>query len=332
MIYIVIFISFLPFLTYLAIVIRRGIKMNRRLQNLEEHQKELQQLNRILKIEKEELERKQAIQDKQLERYKLSNEQKQEILDKYTERQLDFHLIKFGRIPAWGSPAYSITVDALGNVLYQGKEAVRLIGFYQWKIYRKRIKNINSIINKSNFFKIKGNEFYSEIEDVSGVVIEIYLKNGFHRKVQYDHGAEFPTDLSFLERKLDMILGTKKLWLFWAQNVVKLSIRRGLNYRCTFEVNKGIYYRILEQEFYSRQYTEEWESINKILKIYENLWYEDTAESYNHHPADTIWIEIESGFRFLISAHKHPEPYLGISKVVENFGETLQKSVKRKGG
>ena len=330
MIYIVIFISFLPFLTYLAIVIRREIKMNKKLRILEENQKELQQINRILKIEKEELEHKQSIQDKELQRYRLSNKQKQEILDKYTERQLDFHLIKFGRTPAWGSPSYSITVDALGNVLYHGKEAVRLTGFYQWKIYRKRIKNINSIIKKSNFFKIKGNEFLSEIDQVSGVIIEIYLKNGFHRKVHFDHAAGFPSDLSFLERKLDNILGTKKLWLFWAQKTVKLSIRRGLNYRCTFEINKGIYYRILEQEFYSDQYTDGWKSIDNILKKYEKLWYEDTYDSFNNHPIDTIWVEIESGFRFLISSFKHPEAYKEIAKLTEDFGERLQKSVKKK--
>jgi len=315
----------LPFMIIFAIIVRKSSLIQQQLQKLEKQQKKLLQVNTLLELEKDELLEKQDLLDKQLTSYIESNADKQEVLDKYTERQLEFHIIKFGRTAAWGSPAYSVSVDALGNVLYHGKEAVRMIGFFQWKIYRKRIKNINSVIKKSQFFKIKGNKFESEIKDISGVVIEIYLKNGIHKKIKYDHASDYPIDLGFLERKLDIILETKKLWLYWSQNAVKFSIKRGLNYRATFAVNEGVLYTILGQDYFSEEYFHEWKEINDLLLKHEALWTKETSESFKNHPRDSVWVEIETGFRFIISPHKHPDIYNEFAQIVEEFGTYLQQ-------
>ncbi|BDS11300.1 DUF6438 domain-containing protein [Aureispira anguillae] len=319
--------AFLPFVIIFVIVIRKSARIQQKVQELEEQQKELRAINSLLEIEKGDLLKKQAVLDKELASAIQDNASQQEKLNQYAARQQEFHIIKFGRISAWGSPAYSISVDALGNVLYHGKEAVRMIGFFQWKIYRKRINNINHIIKKSDFFKIEEDEFKSTLENISAVVIEIYLKNGLHKKISYDHAAQYPMGLGFLERKLDLILGTQKLWLFWGQNVVQFSIKRGLNYQVSFIVNQGLLYTILGQEYFSDWYINGWKDINDLVLKYETSLIEETHYSYQKHPRDTIWVELETGFRFLISPNKQPEFYQEFALLVELHGKELQTKV-----
>lgn len=322
--FVVLVCTFIPFVIIFVIIIKRSTRIQEQLKQMEEEQKELRAINSLLAIEKKELLQKQEKLDQELSIAIQNNLNKQEKLDEYAARQQEFHIIKFGRIPAWGSPAYSISVDALGNVLYHGKEAVRMVGFYQWKIYRKRINNINNIIRKADFFSIKENRFDSAIENISGVVIEIYLKNGLHKKIQYDHAANYPMGLGFLERKLDLILGTQKLWLYWGQNVVHFSIKRGLNYRVSFIVHQGVLYTILGQEYFSDFYIDGWMEINDLMLKYETEFTEETNHSYQKHPRDSIWVELETGFRFLITPHKHPEIYKAFVGIVEDYGNELQ--------
>lgn len=316
---------FCPFVIIFIIVLKKSVRIQEQIQQLEVKQQELLEANSLLAIEKEDLLKRQGDLDKELAEAIAHNAQKQQKLDEYAARQLEFHIIKFGRISAWGSPAYSISVDALGNVLYQGKTAVRKIGFYQWRIFRKRIQNINHVIKKSRFFEIEGNEFKSNIESISGVVIEIYLKNGLHKKIHYDHAANYPIDLGFLERKLDVILGTKKLWLYWAQNAVQISAKLGTYYKVSFLANQGIVYSISGQDYFSDEYLAEWPEINKVLVKYEALWSEPTRESSRNHPVDSIWVELETGFRFLITLHKHREAYTALAKVIEAYGGYLKQ-------
>lgn len=322
--FIVVAVTLCPFVIIFGIIIRKSIRIQEKLEQLEEERKELEDLNSLLKIEKVELLQKQALLDKELSLAIESNAQQKEVIDLYAARQTEFHIIKFGRIPAWGSPDYSISVDALGNVLFHGKEAVRLIGFFQWKIYRKRIHNLNNIIKKSGFFEIKESSFKSPIENISGVVIEIYLKNGFHKKVSYDHAANYPIDLGFLERKLDLILGTQKLWLYWGQNIVQFSIKRGLNYKVSFILNQGLLYTILGEEYFSALYDNGWDTLDRLVVEHESLFSEATNYSYQRHPRDSIWVELETGFRFLILPNKHKVLYRRFVKIVEDYGNELQ--------
>lgn len=314
----------LPFMIIFGIIIRKSTRIQEKLKQSEEERKELEDLNSLLKLEKAELLEKQAQLDQELNLSIKNNAQQKEVIDLYAARQTEFHIIKFGRHPAWGSPSYNISVDALGNVLFHGKESVRLIGFFQWKIYRKRIHNLNHIIKKSGFFDLKEPSFKSSMDTVSSVVIEIYLKNGFHKKVTYDHAANYPIDLGFLERKLDLILGTQKLWLYWDQNVVQFSIKRGLNYKVSFILNQGLLYTVLGEEYFSDAYPDGWKTLNELVLEYENLFTEATNYSYQRHPRDTIWVELETGFRFLILPNKHQELYQRFVKIVEDYGNELQ--------
>jgi hypothetical protein len=313
-----------PFMIIFGIIIHKSVRIQEKLKRSEEERKELEDLNSLLKIEKAELLQKQAELDQELSLAIENNTQQKEVIDLYAARQTEFHIIKFGRIPAWGSPSYNISIDALGNVLFNGKEAVRLIGFFQWKIYRKRIHNLNHIIKKSGFFDIKEPSFKSSIDHISGVVIEIYLKNGFHKKVTYDHASNYPIDLGFLERKLDLILGTQKLWLYWDQNVVQFSIKRGLNYKVSFILNQGLLYTILGEEYFSDTHIDGWEALNQLVVKHENLFSEATNYSYQRHPRDSIWVELQTGFRFLILPSKHQKIYNQFVKIVEDYGNELQ--------
>lgn len=322
MIYIIILLSFSFFITIFLVILRKSASIQGRLNELEEQQKELVEIDSMLKIEKEDLYKKQAKLDKELA---VAVEKKDNTQHTESEDFPEFHLIKFSRLSAWGSPEYDISVDATGHILYNGKKAMRRIGSFEWKIYRKRLKNINSIIHKSEFFQIEEQAFKSELQDISKVVIEIFLKDGRYKKIDYDHASNYPMNLGFLERKLDVILGTQKLWLYWGQNAVQFSVKRGLNYKVIYVVNQGVLYTILGQEFFSQENIYEWKEINDILLKYENLWTDETTESLRNHPRDTVWVELETGFRFIISPHKHPQAYKEFVKVVEVFGEKLQK-------
>lgn len=322
MVYLSIFLAISFFTIAFAVIVRKTASIQGKLEELEEQQKELLEINSMLEIEKDDLYKKQEKLDKELARA-VENKNKEALLE---EAHLpEFHIIKFTRLSAWGSPEYTISVDSLGHVLYDGKKAMRLIGSYEWKIYRKRLKNINSIIQKSEFFQIPEQEFKSELEDISRVSIEIFLKNGAHKKIEYDHAANYPMNLGFLERKLDVVLGTQKIWLYWGQNAVQFSVKRGLNYKVIYVVNQGVLYTILGQEFYSQEHISEWKEINDILLKYETSWTSETKESLRNHPRDTVWVELETGFRFLISPHKHPQAYQEFVQVVEDFGMRLQK-------
>lgn len=316
--------AFLPFVIIFGIVIKRSVRTQERLKQLEERQQELRAINSLLAIEKEELLQKQAVLDKELMLAIENNANQQEKLNQYAARQQEFHVIKFTRLSAWGSPAYSISVDALGNILFHGQTAVRKIGFFQWKIYRKRINNLNHIIQKSGFFNLKETHFQGPMEHISAVNIEIYLKNGLHKKVFYDHAASYPMNLSFLERKLDLVLGTQKLWLYWKQEVVQFSVKRGLNYRVTFILHQGLLYTILGQEYFSDLYQDGWSAINELILKYDIPFSEETHYSYQKHPKDTIWVELATGFRFLISPQRQAAFYQEFASIVEQYGHELQ--------
>ena len=313
-----------PLLIIIALILKKSVRIQEQLQRLEEQQKQLLQANSLLKVEKEALLSRQAELDRELANAQKNSAQKQQQLDQYAARQFEFHIIKFGRISAWGSPAYTISVDALGNVLYQGKEAVRRMGFYQWKIFRKRINNLNNVIKKSRFFEIEETTYQSAIDNVSGVVIEIYLKNGMHQRIQYDHAADYPIDLGFLERKLDIILGTKKLWLFWSQNIVQFSFKGNFSYRVQFIANQGVLYTIHGKDYFSTDYYTEWSELDAIVQKHEMEWLEATNESYRNHPKNSMWVELESGFRFLITPHKNPEAYQAIVALTDEYANDIQ--------
>lgn len=318
-----------PLLVIVLIILKKSVRIQEQLQKLEAQQKELLQANSLLELEKEELLSRQAELDKELANAKEKSVQQQQQLDLQAKRQFEFHIIKFGRISAWGSPAYTVSVDALGNVLYQGKTAVRRLGFYQWKIFRKRINNLNNVIKKSRFFELEQTHYNSAIDNVSGVVIEIYLKNGMHQKIEYDHAANYPIDLGFLERKLDVILGTKKLWLYWSQNVVQFSFKGNFSYRVQFIAGQGVLYTIHGKDYFSQDYYTEWPELNEITQQYETEWVDSTTESYKNHPKNSIWVELESGFRFLITPHKNPEAYQAVVALTDDYAKEIQEQANQ---
>jgi hypothetical protein len=85
--------------------------------------------------------------------------------------------------------------------------------------------------------------------------------------------------------------------------------KRGLNYKVSFILNQGLLYTVLGEEYFSDVYQEGWETLNQLVIEYENLFSEATNYSYQRHPRDTIWVELKTGFRFLILPNKHKNLY-----------------------
>jgi len=88
---------------------------------------------------------------------------------------------------------------------------------------------------------------------------------------------------------------------------------------------QGVLYTILGQEYFSEEYFYEWKEINDLLLKHETLWRKETPESFKNHPRDSVWVELETGFRFTISPHKHPRVYNEFARIIEDFGEHLQQ-------
>jgi len=324
MIFIIIF-GLIPMAIFVLLVLRHSALIQQRMNRLKSQQKQLRRHNKVLQIEKKDLQKKQKQLHQKLQNSLSNLQNKKSKLQAFHKRQKDFHSIRFQRKAAWGSPAYVISVDAMGSVLFEGISAVRKIGFFEWTIYRKRIQNLNNVIKKSLFFDVPQDQYLSKIEEVSAVEIEIYLKDGTHRIIKYDHASRYPIELGFLERKLDIILGTQKMWLFWGQKVMRFSLYHHKNYRAIFRQKQGLTYYIYGQDYFSDEFLEGWKDISDLTEKHEALWQEETNYSIRRHPQNSIWIELESNFRFLITPDLYPTVYRDFVAIVKAYGRQLQE-------
>ena len=110
--------ALLPILIITGLIIQRSALIQKKMNELEQKRQELEALNNVLEIEKQVRQRDELQQELEYSLSSIASKDAQ--LEIWSERQKEFHSIKFTRISGWGSPAYSISVDALGNVLYEG--------------------------------------------------------------------------------------------------------------------------------------------------------------------------------------------------------------------
>ncbi|MDK2801649.1 MAG: hypothetical protein PWQ70_3268 [Clostridiales bacterium] len=123
-----------------------------------------------------------------------------------------FEYIKLKRTMCFGTcPVYSVTVDKEGNVNYNGEMFVYKSGEHHWKISKKKVKQLNDLIEEfgfKSFIYEPGNEF---ITDQPSCITTVKYSDGETKEIDHYYGHIFiDNSLTAFEKKIERIIGTKK--------------------------------------------------------------------------------------------------------------------------
>jgi hypothetical protein len=123
-----------------------------------------------------------------------------------------FEYIKLQRTMCFGTcPVYSVMVDNEGNVNYYGGMFVYKSGEYHWKISRRKVKQLNDLIEEfgfKSFIYKPGDEF---ITDQPSCITTIKYSNGETKEIDHYYGHVLIDDsLTAFEKKIERIIGTKR--------------------------------------------------------------------------------------------------------------------------
>ena len=123
-----------------------------------------------------------------------------------------FEYIKLQRTMCYGTcPVYSVTVDNEGNVNYHGEMFVYKSGEQHWKISKKKVEQLNDLIEDfgfKSFIYEPGEEF---ITDQPSCITTVKYSNGKTKEIDHYYGHILMDDsLAIFEKKRDRIIRTKK--------------------------------------------------------------------------------------------------------------------------
>ncbi|HET9191240.1 MAG TPA: ankyrin repeat domain-containing protein [Vicinamibacterales bacterium] len=130
----------------------------------------------------------------------------------------DDFLLTLERTACFGDcPVYTVTIDARGNVAYEGKASVRVTGKATDRVPVARVRDLLDTIERIGFFKLS--EQYREIRNPDGTLTIVtdlpttfvtVTMAGRTKRVEDYVGA--PPDLRELEREVDAVANTRR-WL-----------------------------------------------------------------------------------------------------------------------
>lgn len=116
----------------------------------------------------------------------------------------DFSL-RITRTPCYGTcPAFTLTVDAKGNVAYTGRNFVDNVGEFQKKLKPKDLRALVHSLESGGFWEYKEEYDDAGVTDLPAV-ITAYTHRGQSRQVVNRVGA--PESLGELQAKLEEIIG-----------------------------------------------------------------------------------------------------------------------------
>ncbi|WP_242620455.1 DUF6438 domain-containing protein [Senegalia massiliensis] len=123
-----------------------------------------------------------------------------------------FDYIKIERTMCYGPcPVYSVTVDKNGNVNYYGEIFVYKTGEYKWKISKKKVEQLNKLINDFGFSSFEYNPDDKFATDQPSCITTVIYINGKKKEIDHYYGHFLIDDsLTKLENKIERIIGTKK--------------------------------------------------------------------------------------------------------------------------
>jgi len=104
-------------------------------------------------------------------------------------------------------PAYTVSVDAVGNVRWSGIAHVKTLGRASWKINREAIKGLRERLREIKFRSLQ--IMNPDVYDVDECIFTLAHADGSKKRLSYSPGDD-PEALRRLERDIDKLLGTYK--------------------------------------------------------------------------------------------------------------------------
>lgn len=123
-----------------------------------------------------------------------------------------FEYIRIERTMCYGNcPVYNVTVDNEGNITYNGEMFVYKSGQHHWKISKKKVEQLNNLIDSFDFKSFKyepGNGF---ITDQPSCITTVKYPDGEIKEIDHYYGHIMIDDsLTAFEKKIERKIGTKK--------------------------------------------------------------------------------------------------------------------------
>lgn len=118
-------------------------------------------------------------------------------------------LITLERTACYGEcPVYHVTIDARGNVIFEGRNFVRVQGRHTEMIPASSVASLLAIANRIGFFDLR-DSYRAPVTDLSTTIVTI-TANGRTKRVEDYFGA--PKDLKQFEYAIDDAAGTQR-WI-----------------------------------------------------------------------------------------------------------------------
>ena len=144
-----------------------------------------------------------------------------------------FEYIKLQRTMCFGTcPVYSVIVDKEGNVNYYGEMFVYKSGEHHWKISKKKVKQLNDLIENfgfKSFIYEPGDEFMT---DQPSCKTTVKFSDGETKEIDHYYGhVLIDNSLTAFEKKIEGIIGAKryvnpKLYIYQVEEkVLEPSVR-----------------------------------------------------------------------------------------------------------
>lgn len=122
----------------------------------------------------------------------------------------DLKKISLERTPCFGAcPIYKVTLNPDGTVVYEGKRFVEKIGKYEARVNADDVQRINDIVNKLEFWKLKG-KYTAQITDMPSAIVTV--ETAARKKTTDNYGNQGPTELWAIEQLIDKVVAGASEW------------------------------------------------------------------------------------------------------------------------
>lgn len=127
--------------------------------------------------------------------------------------------ISLERTPCFGTcPVYTVSVSPAGQVTFQGRAHVRLLGTATGQIPPRRVDSLLVELEKAGYFRFASRYAASEaacgryVTDLPVAITRVSL-SGRTKRIEHDHGCgAAPAALAVLEKRIDEVLGSDQ-WI-----------------------------------------------------------------------------------------------------------------------
>jgi hypothetical protein len=119
-------------------------------------------------------------------------------------------------------PAYSVSIDAQGNVTFEGKEFVRVKGVQTDRIPISKVRALLEMADRISFFEMH-DHYRAAVTDLPTRFVTVTV-SGRSKRIDDYFGA--PKELRDFEREIDLAAGTKR-WVRIDEQMLRELARDG---------------------------------------------------------------------------------------------------------